>query len=178
MSAVVPLGFELKDISGAPYLEKPITIKGRKKRIGLRWQGQSRFEHEHHKKFPYDLLFNAVKNADAEFISLQRDEGSDACPSWVKQVPLNSWEDTRQAAASCDLVISSCTSVSHLAAAMGVETWVITPVMPYFLYAIEGERTPYYDSMRLIRQEVYGDWTHPFKSVAERLERPKLRSVA
>jgi hypothetical protein len=68
--------------------------------------------------------------------------------------------------------------VSHLAAAMGVETWVITPVMPYFLYAIDGERTPYYDSMRLIRQEVYGDWTHPFDAVAKRLERPKLRSVA
>jgi hypothetical protein len=178
MSAVVPLGFELKDISGSPYLEKPMTIKGRKKRIGLRWQGQSRFEHEHHKKFPYDLMFNAVKDVDAEFISLQRDEGADSCPSWVKQVPLNSWEDTRQAAASCDLVISSCTSVSHLAAAMGVETWVITPVMPYFLYAIDGDRTPYYDSMRLIRQEVYGDWSHPFKAVAERLERPKLRSVA
>lgn len=179
MSAVVPLGLELADLSGAPYLSKPVTIKGRKKRIGLRWQGNSRFEHEHHKKFPYELMFEAVKGVDAEFISLQRDEGTDACPPWVKQVPLNSWEDTRQAAASCDLVISSCTSVSHLAAAMGVETWVVTPIMPYFLYAMDGETTPYYDSMRLIRQEVYGDWTHPFQQIKERLlaERAPLRRV-
>ena len=171
MSAVVPLGLELRDLSGAPYLEKPMTIKGRKKRIGLRWQGNSRFEAEHHKKFPYDLMFDAVKDADAEFISLQRDEGVDACPAWVKQVPLQSWEDTRQAVASCDLVISACTSVSHLAAAMGVETWVVTPIMPYFLhcmdvYADDGLASCiYYDSMRLFRQEVYGDWTHPFESV-------------
>ena len=180
MSAIVPLGLELKDISGSPYLEKPTSIKGRKKRIGLRWQGNSKFEAEHHKKFPYELMFDAIKDVDAEFISLQRDEGSEACPSWVKQVPLNTWEDTRQAAASCDLVISACTSVSHLAAAMGVETWVVTPIMPYFLYALDGEKTPYYDSMKMIRQEVYGDWVAPFDKIKERLNnnnKNKLRSV-
>ena len=180
MSAIVPLGLELKDISGSPYLEKPTSIKGRKKRIGLRWQGNSKFEAEHHKKFPYELMFDAIKDVDAEFISLQRDEGTEACPSWVKQVPLNTWEDTRQAAASCDLVISACTSVSHLAAAMGVETWVVTPIMPYFLYALDGEKTPYYDSMKMIRQEVYGDWVAPFDKIKERLNnnnKNKLRSV-
>jgi hypothetical protein len=179
MSAVVPLGFELADISGAPYITKPVTIKGRKKRIGLRWQGNSKFEHEHHKKFPYDLMFEAVKDTDAEFISLQRDEGVDACPTWVKPVPLSSWEETRIAVASCDLVISSCTSVGHLAAAMGVQTWTVTPIMPYFLYALEGEDTPYYDSMKLIRQEVFGDWQVPFNRIKDRLgQKPALRSVA
>jgi hypothetical protein len=179
MSAVVPLGLELADLSGAPYISKPVTIKGRKKRIGLRWQGNSKFEAEHHKKFPYDLMFDAVKDSDYEFISLQRDEGAEATPPWVKQVPLNTWEDTRAAAASCDLVISSCTSVSHIAAAMGIETWVITPIMPYFLYALDGDKTPYYDSMRLFRQEVFGDWSAPFDQIKARLgEKPLLRSVA
>jgi len=179
MSAVVPLGLELADLSGAPYISKPVTIKGRKKRIGLRWQGNSKFEHEHHKRFPYELMFDAVKDSDYEFISLQRDEGAEATPPWVKQVPLNTWEDTRAAAASCDLVISSCTSVSHIAAAMGIETWVITPIMPYFLYALDGDKTPYYDSMRLFRQEVFGDWSAPFDQIKARLgEKPLLRSVA
>jgi hypothetical protein len=178
MSAVVPLGFELDDLSGAPYLTKPKAIRGHKKRIGLRWQGQMAFENEHQKKFPYDLMFDAVKDADAEFISLQRDEGAESCPSWVKQVPLDSWEDTRAAVASCDLVISSCTSVSHLSAAMGVETWVVIPVMPYFLYALEGETCPYYDTMKLMRQEVFGDWTAPFERIKERLgEKQALRRV-
>jgi hypothetical protein len=178
MSAVVPLGFELEDISGAPYISKPTVIKGSKKRIGLRWQGSSQFEHEHHKAFPYELMFAAVKDADAEFISLQRDEGADAAPGWVRTVPLNSWEDTRAAAASCDLVISSCTSVSHIAAAMGVETWVVTPIMPYFLYALEGENTPYYNSMKLMRQDVFGDWAAPFDRIKDRLGvKSALRSV-
>jgi len=84
-------------------------------------------------------------------------------------VPLDSWHDTQAAIASCDLVISSCTSVSHLAAAMGVPTWVVTPIMPYFLYALDGDRTPYYDGMRLFRQEIYGDWQAPFDKIKAEL---------
>ncbi len=170
MSSVIPLGLELEDLSGTPYIKKPITIKGHKKRIGLRWQGQVAFEHEHHKKFPYELLFNAVQGVDAEFISLQRDFGEEACPDWVKKVPLNTWKETQQAIASCDLVISSCTSVTHLAAAMGVETWVVIPIMAYFLYAMEGDSSPYYDTMRLFRQKIFGSWEAPFEQVRQELE--------
>jgi hypothetical protein len=69
--------------------------------------------------------------------------------------------------------------VSHIAAAMGIETWVITPIMPYFLYSLDGDKTPYYDSMRLFRQEVFGDWSAPFDQIKARLgEKPLLRSVA
>ena len=178
MTAPNYLGYEMSDLRGDPYIVKPTTIKGRKKRIGIRWQGNSKFEDDHNKKFPYGMMFNAIKDADAEFISLQRDEGADVCPAWVKQVPLNTWEDTRNAVASCDLVISSCTSVSHLAAAMGVETWVVIPVMGYYLYALDGDKTPYYDTMTLFRQEVFGEWDAPFDRIRNRLgEKPMLRSV-
>ena len=163
------LGYEMADLTGAPYISVPTVIKGRKKRIGLRWQGNSKFEDDHNKKFPYEMLFNAVQGADYEFISLQRDEGADACPPWVKQVKLDSWQDTQAAVASCDLVISSCTSVSHLAAAMGVETWVVIPVMGYYLYALDGDTCPYYDSMTLFRQEMFGDWTAPFDRIKTKL---------
>jgi hypothetical protein len=159
----------MEDLRGDPYISKPKVIKGYKKRIGLRWQGSSKFEDDHNKRFPYQLMFDAVRDADYEFVSLQRDEGSEACPTWVKQVPLNTWEETKNAVASCDLVISSCTSVSHLASAMGVETWVVIPVMGYYLYALDGEKTPYYDSMTLFRQEVFGDWQAPFDKIKERL---------
>jgi hypothetical protein len=180
MTAPNYFGYGMSDLRGDPYINKPATIKGRKKRIGLRWQGSGKFEDDHNKRFPYELLFNAVKDADVEFISLQRDEGSEACPMWVKQVPLDSWNDTKMAVASCDLVISSCTSVSHIAAAMGVETWVVIPVMGYYLYAMDGDKCPYYDSMTLFRQEVFGEWEAPFDKIKARLEanRALLRSVA
>lgn len=178
MSVVVPLGLALEDLKGDAYIQKPTVIKGKKKRIGLRWSGNKMFEDQHNKLFPAELLFEAVKGIDAEFISLQRDADVEKTPSWVRQVPLDTWHQTRDAVASCDLVISSCTSVAHLAGAMGVETWIVTPVMPYFLWALDGEATPYYKSVHLFRQEVFGEWEAPFEKVRERLLKPQLRRVA
>jgi hypothetical protein len=171
MSAPIPLGIEYKDVWGHAHLPKPETPKNEKFRIGLRWQGNPRFEHDHHKYFDPLLMFNAVKGFDVEYISLQRDEGAQHRPEWVKEVPLNSWEDTQQAAASCDLVISSCTSVAHLAAAMGVPTWVVVPVLPYYLWAIPGDKAPWYDSICLFRQEEFGFWGKPFGNINTELNK-------
>lgn len=164
MSAPVPLGLELSDIVGTPYVPRPkVSHKGLT--IGLRWSGNKQFEKEHHKLFPPAPFFDAVKRDGVRFISLQRDADLDAKPDWVETVPVDSWQDTQRAVASCDVVISSCTSVSHLSAAMGVPTWVVIPVMAYYLYALPGPKTPYYDSIRLFRQSVFGHWGHPMEEL-------------
>jgi hypothetical protein len=51
--------------------------------------------------------------------------------------------------------------------------------MGYYLYALDGEKTPYYDSMTLFRQEVFGDWEAPFNKIKARLtaEKPQIRMV-
>jgi Sulfotransferase family len=170
MSAVLPLNLEYKDVRGGAYISKPDVLKGNKKRIGLRWQGNPQFEHEQHRLFPPARFFDAVGGHDVEYISLQRDEGFEHKPYWVKEVPLNHWEETRIAIASCDLVITSCTSVAHLAAAMGVLTWIIVPVLPYYLWAKSGSSTEWYDSVKLIRQKQHGDWSAPMLEVQQNLK--------
>lgn len=171
MSSPMFLGLELPDISGKPYIPVPDVPKGSRFRIGLRWSGNKAFEAQHHKLFPPQPFFEAVYRPDMEFVSLQRDADTQFKPDWVQDVCLDSWEDTRKAIASCDLVISSCTSVSHLAGAMGIQTWVILPVMSYFLYAMPGSKTPYYDSMTLFRQKTFGDWSHPMNEIKAELNK-------
>lgn len=170
MSTAIPLGLEYKDLDGSAYITKPQVQKGKKLRIGLRWQGNPQFEHEQHRLFPSQLLFDAVGGHDVEYVSLQRDLGAEHRPPWVKEVKLDHWEDTRAAVASCDLVITSCTSVAHLAGAMGVETWIVVPILPYYLWAKPGSTTEWYDSVRLFRQEVYGDWSGAFRKVKQQLK--------
>ena len=59
MSAVIPFGYEYKDLKGEPYIERTADpIPGR---IGVRWSGNPKFEHEQHRFFPADLMFDAVK---------------------------------------------------------------------------------------------------------------------
>ena len=179
MSAISALGYEYEDISGWPYIPRPFTEKNKRKRIGLRWSGNPRFEHEQHRVFPPELMFDAVKDADADFVCLQRDMDMEVRPDWVALAPVDNWLETQKTIANCDLIITSCTSVSHLAAAMGVETWVIQPIMPYYLYAQPGDATVFYDHMRLFRQEVFSDWIAPFEAVHHALSAyPKLRRVA
>jgi hypothetical protein len=170
MSAAIPLQLQYADVDGAAYIPKPDVEKGKKLRIGLRWQGNPQFEHEQHRQFDPKLLFDAVKGADAEFVSLQRDEGAEHKPKWVKDVCLDSWADTAAAVASCDLVITSCTSVAHLSGAMGIPTWIVIPILPYYLWAKQGPKTEWYDSVTLFRQETYGDWGETFCKIKKQFE--------
>jgi hypothetical protein len=170
MSGCVPLGLEYKDITGEPYilLNKINRPEGRL-RIGLRWQGSSDYDNELKRLFDPPLLFKAVEGIDADFVCLQRDEGAEHCPNWVKKVPLADWITTANIIRGCDLVISSCTSIGHLGGALGVPTWIMVPVMPYFLWAMPGDKACWYDSVRLFRQEKYEDWTSAFDKVKKEL---------
>jgi len=166
MSAIISLGYEQSDLCGDPYISQPESHKEFK--IGLCWRGL-----RHQKGFtnlrviPPELLFDAVR--DYNCISLQRDDGAEYRPSWVEEVPLDSWGNTAKAIASCDLVISCDTSVAHLSAAMGIKTWIIIPIWPYYIWALPGNKTPYYDSVTLFRQETVDNWVTPFDQIRDRL---------
>jgi len=53
---------------------------------------------------------------------------------------------------------------------MGVPTWIIVPVLPYYLWALPGDTSPYYDSVTLFRQKEYGSWKEPFTKIKEKLQ--------
>jgi len=168
MSAPLTLKIEYNQVWGYSYIPKPVVSKN-KIRIGLRWQGNPHFEDDHKKYFNPTLLFDAVKGHDVEYVSLQRDEGSQHRPEWIKNLKLDEWQDTQNAIAGCDLVISSCTSVAHLSAAMGVPTWIIVPILPYYLWAVPGGKVPWYDSVKLFRQTKYEDWSEIFDQLHDEL---------
>ena len=58
--------------------------------------------------------------------------------------------------------------------AMGIETWIVVPILPYYLWALPGDKTPHYDSVTLYRQEKYGCWEAPFKKIKQDLKNPAL----
>jgi len=178
MSAPYILGTTYETLDGSPYLTADqesidkfkLIINGDKPKIGIRWAGSPEFEHEQFRLFPEELMFDAVKMDDVKIYSLQKD--------WDKKLPehviplhkhLNTWEDTAGAIANLDMVISSCTSVPHLAAAMGKPTWIVIPVLPYYTWALPGSTSPWYDSVTLFRQKVKGEWEDIFKEVQKEL---------
>jgi len=165
MSAPIQLGYQNSaDIDGSPYI--PASAKVVPHRVGLRWSGLPAYEHQTKRLFPHELLFNTMKDR-AYCINLQRDEGEEYCPDWVEKVDLSTWTATAAAISSCEMVVTSCTAIAHLAGAMGVPTMIIVPVVPYYLWTLPGTSTPYYDSVTLLRQTDPDDWLAPFEQLAE-----------
>ena len=164
MSAPIQLGLTQEMLDGSSYIKPYSDIDVVPGRIGLRWQGNPLYEHSTKRLFPPDLLFSVLGGRDC--ISLQKGEGSELRPRWVKSILLDTWQDTMEAIASCEQVISSCTAIAHLAAAMGIRTTTIIPMVPYYLWTYPGNKTPYYDSMTLYRQTKPDNWNAPFEKLA------------
>jgi len=81
--------------------------------------------------------------------------------------------DLADAAALCeqmDLVITVDTGLGHIAGALGRPTWILLARPPFWYWGPHGESTYWYDSARLIRQSVTGDWSGPFATVRADLE--------
>jgi hypothetical protein len=183
MSAAYVLGYEYEDMKGDAFLdaptrdlyEKPGTLK-----VGIRWSGNPKFEHEQHRRFNPEPLIDMHTLPGTTFYSLQRDgDTREMLPFGDLKDQLQTWSDTASIIKSLDLVITSCTSVAHCAAALGVETWIIVPILPYYCWAMPGDKSVWYNSVRLFRQTEYGNWDQPLSDVRKALEeRTKLKLAA
>ena len=78
---------------------------------------------------------------------------------------LNSFDDTAAILQASDICITVDTSVAHLAGGLGKPTWLLLKYIPEWRWGLIGEKTFWYDSMRIFRQPSRGDW----KSVANEL---------
>lgn len=175
MSAPFVLDMDYEDLDGSSFIfpiekrklfAKPNTLK-----VGIRWSGSPDFEDEQHRRFPPELMINLYEIPNTTFFSLQRDENCiDGLPFGDMREQMKSWDETASIIAGCDLIITSCTSIAHLAGSMGVPTWIITPIMPYYTWAVPGETSKWYDSVKLFRQSKYGQWDDVFDNVKEELK--------
>ena len=59
--------------------------------------------------------------------------------------------DTAAIMMNLDLVITSDTSVAHLAGALGVPVWVALPFVPDWRWMLERSDSPWYPTMRLFQ---------------------------
>jgi len=81
----------------------------------------------------------------------------------VEQVPgLDCQNDLDGLAAlisACDEVVSIGNATAHLAGALGQKTTVLLPYSPSWRWTTVGESTPWYESLRLLRQHTPDDWS-------------------
>jgi ADP-heptose:LPS heptosyltransferase len=69
-----------------------------------------------------------------------------------------------------DLVITIDNSTAHLAAALGIPTWLLLPFAPDWRWLLDGDTSPWYPPMRIFRQPRPGDWQAVLDQVRSALE--------
>jgi len=159
MSAPAILDIEYSDVRGGAYIPRTCPSEGK---IGVKWQGNGTFEHEQHRLFSKEMMWDIVEGFDVVSLQIDDNNKENDGPDWMEKPSLETWNHTINELSKCDLVLTSCTGLAHLAAGIGIETWIIIPIMPYFIWAVPGSKSPHYDSVTLFRQDKYGNWDKPF----------------
>lgn len=77
----------------------------------------------------------------------------------------DAFADTGAVMKCCHLVITSDTSVAHLAGALGVKTWVALKSVPEWRWMLDRDDSPWYPTLRLFRQRQREDWVGVFQQI-------------
>ena len=170
MSAAYVLGYDYSTLPGSLYINRPAAETSTRMRIGIRWGGNNANKDvEPQRKVQAQQMIDLARSIDADFFSFQRDEDLVDVPFTDLRDRLADWNETRAWLSSMDLLITSCTSVAHMAAAMGIQTWVLVPILPYYTWAIPGETSPWHNTVRLFRQTTAGSWKQPLERIRTEL---------
>jgi hypothetical protein len=166
----LPLAFgtTLETIPSARYLPAPSaalleTWEARlgshgRLRVGLAWSGNPGHVNDHNRSVPLRALAS-IFDLDATFVSLQKDLRPEDRETLRKQDRiadftghLSDFAETAALVSCLDLVITVDTSVAHLAAALGLPTWMLLPYTPDYRCLLDRDDSPWYPSARLFRQ--------------------------
>jgi len=148
-------------------------------RIGINWQGHSgRFE-DKGRSFPLSMFQPLAAVPGTRLISLQTGEGGDQIAAAGFPVETldgldagpDGFLDTAAAMQNLDLVVTSDTSVAHLAGALARPIWVALRRVPDWRWMLDRADSPWYPTMRLFRQIQDGDWLPVFAAIAAALPR-------
>jgi Flp pilus assembly protein TadD len=130
------------------------------RKVGVAWTGGLPGTLRAARSYSLETLRPLLATPEASFVALEfLDCGTEVAAfngggdARVHRWPeaLKTLDETAALVAALDLVITVTTATAHLAGALGRPTWVLVPSVPTWRYMWQGERVPWYPSMRVLR---------------------------
>ena len=162
---------------------KNILSKEKRPIIGINWQGNPNVERKglRGRSLPLEAFSIIARNNNLKLLSLQKGFGSEQledCSFKSKFIEYQSeinitWDFLENAAIieNCDLIITSDTSIAHLAGGMGKSTWLLLHSLPEWRWGLESKTTFWYPSVRLFRQKEPNNWREVMEEVSSKLKK-------
>lgn len=146
--------------------------------IGICWSASTTGDSYEGKVFDLKYLEFIIKNPKINVYSLQVGEGKEDIKKYgfEKDIidltdKLNDFAKTASLINKLDLVISSDTSVAHLAGALNKPVWIPLQKIPDWRWGTKGETTKWYPSAKLFRQKTARVWDGVFQSIKSKLSK-------
>jgi hypothetical protein len=172
------LNLKVEDLGQTPYLnplpekesEYSYIQEDQKYKIGVFWNSGSGFEQAHFRSIQPEPLFDILSETSASLYSLQLPDQLPPEGYDVKtfNIPGRDFTDTFSIVSQMDLVITSCTSIAHIAASQGKEVCVFVPIMEYYVWTSSTGKSWWYgDNVHLFKQKKPRTWEEPLKQLKE-----------
>ncbi len=175
-----------------PYLKAPVdsriklgNLDKAKLRVGIYWAAMPGQAQDRQRSVPFSQFVALTGDPELLTFSLQggvhqKDIPQSGAGGLVHDVGRGIFDFAEAATAlsQLDLLISIDAPVAHLAAAMGVRTWVLLPFASDWRWHLGGTRAPWYPSARLFRQPKAGDWDSVFSEARDALDILKIQVAA
>jgi tetratricopeptide (TPR) repeat protein len=152
-------------------------IGGQGRKVAIAWQG-AKVYNDVGRSFPVALFREIAALEGVRLISLQKNDGIEQLASLPDGMTIetlgadfdsgpDAFLDTAAVMQACDMVITSDTSIAHLAGALGRPVWVALRHSPEWRWFLGREDSPWYPTARLFRQPVPGDWASVFAQMTD-----------
>jgi Tfp pilus assembly protein PilF len=140
-----------------------------KMRVGLVWQGNADHQADMFRSFALRELEPLCDLEGVQLISLQFGKGSEQIRDWKGSKPIHvlpdnldqssgAFMDTAAILQQLDWVVTSDTSMAHLAGALARPTMVMLGYTPDWRWLQNRDDSPWYPTLKLFRQSRVGDW--------------------
>ncbi len=148
-------------------------------KVGLNWQGRPDQRIAPLRLIPLEKFAPLAQLENVTLVSLQKGEGEQQIEPNRDRMPLTvldgldadaAFVDTAAVMQHLDLIITSDTSVAHLAGAMGRPVWVLLSKASEWRFMLDRSDSPWYPTMRLFRQSSFGEWDPVIDQIVEELE--------
>jgi len=148
-------------------------------RVGIAWSGNPLMDRNEERSIPFHVISRVVENPRVWAHSFQcGPSANDIAAAGADQLVCDlSSQLMERGLVGCgaallqmDLVITSCTSIAHLAGALGVPCWVMLCYDAYWPWLIDRVDSPWYPNTRLFRQTVPDNWVWVMNDVMKELD--------
>ena len=93
---------------------------------------------------------------------------ANSCKNHIKEFHFKDREfaDTFSIIKQMDMMITSCTSIAHIAASMGKEVCIFVPIMEYYVWTSSTGKSWWYgDNVHLFKQKKPRSWKEPLQEL-------------